>query len=101
MDEEDGRPGARAAQTGLIDAPRGALTLPLHHPPQHFRAPSLRFLFAARVGATNELGAQVRGPHGQVFVRWVEISPLRPGSIPNDLLQYQGKKEKHENVPGK
>lgn len=29
MEEEDGRPGARAGQTGPLDAPHGASTLPL------------------------------------------------------------------------
>jgi hypothetical protein len=31
MDEEDGRPGATAAQTGHLDAPRGVPTLPLQN----------------------------------------------------------------------
>jgi hypothetical protein len=67
MDEEDGRSGALAVQTGHADAPSGVPTLspPSHscHPERsegsavwdsrlttNFRALSLRFLFVARVG---------------------------------------------------
>jgi DNA helicase-2/ATP-dependent DNA helicase PcrA len=41
------------------------------------------FEFSASTIDTENRVPQVRGPHGQVFVRGVEISPLRPGnSIP-------------------
>jgi hypothetical protein len=84
MEEEDGRPGARAVQFGPQDAARGVFTPSLRrlHPPEcarpmalpkHFRAPSWRFLCIARVG-DHEL------------------------RVPTYLFQIE---EKNENVPGK
>ena len=71
MDEEDGRPGARAVKSGPLDAHRDVLTLPL----------------------------QFNDDHSERWVP--QVSLLRPGTnlrAFTDLLQNE---EKNENVPGK
>jgi hypothetical protein len=68
MDEEDGRPGARAVQTGLIDAPRGVVTLPLQNPPPTLVPHPCDFFFIARVGTHQR---SILGAPGLDFETWV------------------------------
>jgi hypothetical protein len=80
MDEEDGRPGARAVQTGLIDAPRGVVTLPLQNPPPTPVPHPCDFFFIARVGTHKRsiLGAPEPAlslSKGLAFETWVFALP--------------------------
>ena len=112
MDEEDGRSGARAVQTGRLDGHQDVRTLSLYTdnvvilgklieqrtiiaakicgcPSLPSRAPFLRFPFVARVGnrqtTSNPSGARVQIPGPGLRTR-------------TPLIQSE---EKNENVPGK
>ncbi len=72
MDEEDGRPGARAVQTGLIDAPRGVVPCPCKiHPPLPRTILAISFLSQF----------QNVGAPGLASETWVNLLP------PQDLIQ--------------
>ena len=91
MDEEDGRPGARAVQTGHPDAPRGVSALSLHNgfvmlsPPQRTKD-----LFFPKPGHH-----YIPVPHPcDVFVsrRWetTELGCWEPRPAPTAPIQIRG-----------
>ena len=92
MEEEDGRPGARAVQTAASDAHGGvgALSLPTTRAENNDAV----ILSGGCPNAT--------APEGPAFIARVpHVSFLRPGwdfRTPADLYQIE---EKNENVPGK
>ena len=99
MDEEDGRPGARARQPGRSDVPTDASTVSLCRTFTHFKASGVPELDA---------GSPI---HFAGFAKWVgdhdrwqslnHVSILGPGAdlrIIKDLIQDE---VNHENVPGK
>jgi hypothetical protein len=113
MDEEDGRPGARAVQTGLIDAPRGVVTLPLQNRivilSESAAADESKDLRLSLVRSTLLLPCPIlatslcrKGGKPRIFSNHSGC----PGSGYSDmglrtLTALIQSEEKHENVPGK
>jgi hypothetical protein len=96
MDEEDGRPGALAAQAGQPDALKDALTLSLRL--NNSSKPTVRI-------DSPRIAGPARGPTGEKH-RLGRSPQFEPHSNHNykgrwKLARPQVEEKHHENVPGK